>query len=128
MGSQWRKGLHTIQSRIKRQLLRKYSWRIDLRPKANPFPRAVSSGALAIGDIDQDGFPDVFVGEYLKNLDFGLPGDGFLFMGNGSQFKLSEATDFRNLGMITDAQFADLNQDGWLDLIVVGIGWELSLS
>ena len=90
------------------------------RPKANPFPRAVSSGALAIGDIDQDGFPDVFVGEYLKNLDFGLPGDGFLFMGNGSQFKLSEATDFRNLGMITDAQFADLNQDGWLDLIVVG--------
>ena len=22
--------------------------------------------------------------------------------------------------MITDAQFADLNQDGWLDLIVVG--------
>ena len=90
------------------------------RPKANPFPRAVSSGALAIGDIDQDGFPDVFVGEYLKNLDFGLPGDGFLFMGNGSQFTLSEATDFRNLGMITDAQFADLNQDGWLDLIVVG--------
>ena len=41
-------------------------------------------------------------------------------MGNGSQFTLSEATDFRNLGMITDAQFADLNQDGWLDLIVVG--------
>ena len=90
------------------------------RPKANPFPRRVSSGALAVGDIDKDGYPDVFVGEYLKNLDFGLPGDGFLFKGDGKAFTLSQATDFRNLGMITDAQFADLNQDGWLDLVLLG--------
>lgn len=90
------------------------------RPEANPFPRAISSGALAIGDIDKDGYPDVFVGEYLKNLDFGLPGDGFLFKGNGTKFTLEQEEDFRNLGMITDAQFADLNQDGWLDLILLG--------
>ena len=90
------------------------------RPNANLFPRAVSSGALAIGDIDKDGYPDVFVGEYLKNLDFGLPGDGFLFKGDGSQFTLTQTQDFQNIGMITDAQFADLNQDGWLDLVLLG--------
>ena len=73
-----------------------------------------------MGDIDKDGYPDVFVGEYLKNLDYGLPGDGFLFKGDGKAFTLSQATDFRNLGMITDAQFADLNQDGWLDLVLLG--------
>ncbi|MGC6421528.1 MAG: VCBS repeat-containing protein [Flavobacteriaceae bacterium] len=90
------------------------------RPNHLPFPRKVSSGALAVGDFNKDGYEDVFVGEYLKNLEFGLPGDGFLFTGTSEGFQFNPTAGFENLGMITAAQFADINNDGWLDLVIVG--------
>lgn len=89
--------------------------------EAFKFPQAVATGAVAIADFDQDGLEDVFVGERNSNNAYGLPGSAYLFRNKGQQnFESIEIPEFKELGIITDAQWLDVNQDGLLDLIVVG--------
>ena len=95
--------------------------RLEYRPKAISLTRPISTGAVTVADFDNDGNTDVFIGEYLKGLNYGIPGDGLLFRGNGNNaFKPIDVAAFKNLGMITGAQFSDLNNDGWIDLVIVG--------
>jgi hypothetical protein len=85
------------------------------------FPQAVATGTIAIADYDKDGLEDVFVGERNSNKTYGLPGSAYLFRNKGQQnFELIEVPAFNEIGMITDAQWLDVNQDDLLDLIVVG--------
>jgi hypothetical protein len=67
---------------------------------------------VAIGDVDNDGQPDVFITEY----------DGVRLFHNRGGGKFSEIT--REAGITnshwgTSAAFFDYDRDGWLDLIVV---------
>lgn len=88
---------------------------------ALPFPKPIATGALAIADYDKDGLNDIFVGGRNGNKPYGVPGSGFLFKNRGNlQFDLIDVPDFKNLGMITDAKWIDINKDQRLDLIVVG--------
>ncbi len=89
----------------------------------NPNHR-ISSGAVRAADVDLDGDLDLFVGERLKYSAYGLPGSGYLLIndgkGNFSDQTPQQAESFINLGMITDAQFIDMDNDKDPDLIVVG--------
>ena len=64
------------------------------------------------------------MGERLKYSAYGLPGSGYLLIndgkGNFSDQTPQQAESFINLGMITDAQFIDMDNDKDPDLIVVG--------
>jgi len=82
------------------------------------------TGAIAAADFDNDDDIDLFIGARLRPFAYGIPADGHLFLNDGSG-TFTEQTDrlapaLRDLGMITDASWADLDTDGDLDLVVVG--------
>ena len=84
----------------------------------------ISTGAVASGDYDNDGDTDLFIGERIKIGSYGLPGSGYLLVNNGkgefTNQTLQKAAALRELGMITDASWVDLDNDEDLDLIIVG--------
>lgn len=88
---------------------------------ALPFPAPISSSVVTTTDYDQDGDMDLFVGERYKTNLYGSPGTGYLLENKGEgTFTVVDAPFLTDLGMITKAQWGDLNGDGWQDLIVLG--------
>jgi len=86
--------------------------------------RSVGCSTVDYSDIDGDSDLDLFVGEFTKPLKYGLPCNGFILLNDGHgiyEDKTSElAPDLNNIGMITDAEFADFDGDKDEDLIIVG--------
>lgn len=84
----------------------------------------ISTGAIATADINGDGYTDLFIGERTVVGFYGLPGNGYILLGDGTG-KFEDRTeqiapDFQELGMITDALFRDWDDDGDMDLMVTG--------
>lgn len=83
-----------------------------------------STSVIQASDIDNDGDLDLFVGERLVPLKYGTSCSGFLLQndgkGNFTDITLSAAADLKDIGMITDGKFQDLDKDGDDDLIIVG--------
>lgn len=77
---------------------------------------------IAVADIDKDGDSDVFIGNIGSALEFGKVQPSYLYMndGNGVFSNDYKRANFNNLGMVTSACFADVNNDSWPDLIVTG--------
>ncbi len=85
------------------------------------FPRAISSSVAKAVDFDNDGDIDLFVGERYKTTLYGLPGSGYLLKNDGKgNFESDPANILKNIGMITDAGWTDINNDGWQDLVILG--------
>jgi len=89
-----------------------------------PISDFITSSTVAASDFDKDGDIDLFVGARLKPFYYGLPVDGYLLVNNGKgQFKdqsLKLAPGLKNLGMIKDAKWVDIDKDQDDDLVVVG--------
>ena len=83
-----------------------------------------STSTVAAHDFDKDGDLDLFVGVRLIPFRYGIAGNGYILINNGNgQFSDQSTTlapQLKDLGLITDAQWADLNNDSFPDLIVVG--------
>ena len=89
--------------------------------QAFDFETHFSSAAVAVADFNQDGFQDVFLAERFKLALYGYPASGRLYLNQkDNTFQQAQQPAFENIGMITDAVAADLNKDGWQDLILVG--------
>jgi hypothetical protein len=69
-------------------------------------------------DFDKDGDLDVFIGGQTLTGKFGAKVNSYLLMNTGTSFEVNE--DFNCSGMVTDAVWDDIDQDGDTDLIVVG--------
>jgi hypothetical protein len=84
----------------------------------------ISTGAVNTADIDNDGDLDLFIGERIKIGRYGMPGSGFLLINDGNGNFINEtnsrAPKLKDIGMITDAEFIDLDFDNFKDLIIVG--------
>lgn len=96
---------------------------IDFVHRWNPPPKhrdqltnAFSGGGVAVGDYDQDGLPDIFIcgqvngGQLFKN------SGGFRFINKSSLLKPPATAGT----WATGASWADVDNDGWLDLYVCG--------
>lgn len=83
-----------------------------------------SSSTVTVADIDNDHDLDLFVGERTIPNTYGSTGSGFLLIndgkGNFTEKSNELAPKFKDLGMITDAVFLDINNDTFKDLVVVG--------
>jgi hypothetical protein len=85
------------------------------------FPYPLSTGDIAIADLTNDGLPDIIVGEAMKTNRYGLPGSCLIFQNKGNnQYALYESELGKELGLITAVESADVNSDGWEDIILAG--------
>tara|TARA_Y100000385_G_scaffold216519_1_gene225484 strand:- start:2637 stop:5891 length:3255 start_codon:yes stop_codon:yes gene_type:complete len=84
----------------------------------------ISTGTASFEDIDRDGDLDIFVGERLKINNYGLPSSGFILVndgkGNFSNQTQKISPELIEIGMITDSEFSDIDNDGDKDLVIVG--------
>lgn len=71
-------------------------------------------------DFDEDGDLDLFVGNESVSNDFGKIPKSYLLVNEQGKFTPFQNDLFKNLGMVTDAVWEDYNQDGQVDLIIVG--------
>lgn len=81
-------------------------------------------------DIDKDGDLDLFVGTRLKSGQYGFPASSYILINtNGIYTRASNevAVDLNNLGMVTDAVFSDIDNDGDEDLLIVGEWMEINI-
>ncbi len=81
--------------------------------------RRESTGAVRVGDFDSDGDPDLFVGSRQVPGEYPKAPGHVLLRNTGSAFEdctAEIAPSLASAGMVTDAQWTDTNNDGWLDL------------
>ncbi len=87
-------------------------------------PTASSKGCVVVNDINNDGSPDLFVGGRVVPGRYPEVPQSFVLLNDGKGIFSDQtariAPELENFGMITDAQWADMNGDGIKDLILVG--------
>ncbi len=82
-----------------------------------------STAKVTANDYDNDGDIDLFIAGRLSPSEYPMPGTSQLLENNNGQFKNvtdERAAVLKNLGMLKDATWADLNGDGQKELIIVG--------
>ena len=88
---------------------------------ALPFKNPISSSTITVSDFDHDGDLDIFIGERFKVATYGIPSDGYLLENQGeNKFEISNQESIKGLGLITDAEWYDLDNDGINELIIAG--------
>lgn len=87
-------------------------------------PAIRNSGSCVVAaDYDQDGDLDIFRGGRLTPLQYPQAGNSYILKndyGIFSEFTQEIAPELQKIGMVTDAIWADIDKDSWLDLVVVG--------
>lgn len=82
-----------------------------------------NKSCVSVADVDHDGDMDFFVGNLASPTAYGLLKSSYLYLNDGkAMFSLAsvQQIDLTKVGIVTDAAFADVNKDGWDDLLVTG--------
>lgn len=86
-------------------------------------PQIYLTGSVAaIGDINENGWLDIFIGARAVPWNYGKKPVSYLLMNQGDGYFEMNGSEygkrFSDLGLVTDAKWADMNNDGRLDLVV----------
>ena len=94
-------------------------------------PESLSGSCVRVADIDNDGDLDIFVGSRVVPGRYPESPGSLLLINNGKgEFTNAPAAmrmPLDSLGMVTDAAWIDIDNDGWKDLIVCGEWTKLHL-
>jgi hypothetical protein len=91
--------------------------------RSNDIPSIkLNKSAVAVADVNHDGYPDIFVGGAPDANAFGKIPESWLLMndGHGHYHEAQIPDELKYAGMLRSAAFADLDNDGWPDLVVAG--------
>jgi len=87
-------------------------------------PILENKSTVCTADINHDGLLDLFIGGRALPGAYGVTPDSYMLINDGKgNFSIAGddiAPSLKNIGMVTSASFADVNKDGWPDLIVAG--------
>jgi hypothetical protein len=89
-----------------------------------PAGKYESTSCVRPSDFDKNGVMDLFVGIRIKPFAYGVPVNGYLLENDGKG-KFTNVTDriapeLKNIGMIRDMLWEDVDGDGDLDMIIAG--------
>lgn len=77
-----------------------------------------NGGSVSAADFDNDGYDDLFIGNRSIPGGYGLSPVSYILKNDGTgKFVVLQQ---ERIGMVTDSEWADLNADGLLDLVIVG--------
>lgn len=96
----------------------KGNFKRDLR-----FPTIFENGScVTAADMDHDGDLDLFVGSRMLSTKYGMSPSSNLYINDGTGGFKNYSKRFMlgigDLGMVTDAEWVDVNKDGYADLVV----------
>lgn len=79
-----------------------------------------SSGVVAAADVDRDGDLEIFIGTRSIPGDYPAPPRSVLLRRNGARYisAADMAPGLEHCGLVTGAVWTDVNNDGWIDLLV----------
>ncbi len=91
-----------------------------LSPNALPVLNANSKSCVRPCDFDGDGDIDLFVGGRVIPGQYPVAPESYLLINDGKGKFTTAKIPFSKVGMVTDAQWIDLNKDGRKDLVICG--------
>lgn len=92
------------------------------------FPGSISTSTVSVSDYDGDGDNDLFIGERFKVNIYGTPTSGYILENKGNNdFEVQQLEGLKDIGLITDSHWADINSDGVKDLIISGEWMPISI-
>jgi hypothetical protein len=93
----------------------------NFSPAPSAMPPVIGNfSTLEIEDFDHDGDVDVFLGARNVPGNYGLPPRSYLLVNDNGTWKDIAPPSLADIGMVTDATWADADADGDKDLIIVG--------
>ncbi len=89
-----------------------------------PAGKYENSSCVRAADFDNDGVMELFVGIRMQPFTYGEPVSSYILendgKGNFSNVTPKVAPELKNIGMVRDMKWADVDGDGDLDMIIVG--------